>query len=274
MTASKLVIKALKLPTSGAPISKDVHCAMCGTFIPTGDPAVSFKPQETFNDGRNLASDEPSHICPACASLWQKPIMMGLQKVVITEDAVYPLGKLENRAWFFITPPKPPFVAVFSDAKLQHLIWRTPITRNSNLIYIRVGDSFTGIRLPLLHKAFEAWKKIRELDPRDNKPASEPVQDGAKASKSKKIKAKLYQPKPADPFIALDLELTHPSHGRLRDDYTKVALEKGLQDEVRTINQLTPLEAWAMIPLIYREPVKPDPINSDILKKLKSNSDE
>lgn len=264
-TASTFVARTLGLTLSGAPAKADHTCAMCSVAVPTGHNCVPFKPSPDFNDGRALATTRPEVICPACAALWDVPVMRHIQKCVVTENAVYPLKNFASLAWFLQSPPEPPFVVVYSDAKAvfatQHLVWRTPITRSKKLIYFRLGPKAVWpLRLEILHSAAKACRAITAL----------PLQPSVNGKKPKKLKA------PNHPFVRLDLGLADRDHGVMRSDYRTAAQAAGLHTELAVLDTLNNGELWALVALMQTKiaPAQPTPLKLPLNPSASADSAE
>jgi len=142
---------------------------MDGRLIATGDLCQRFAPQATFMNNAELAARSSPVISGYAAALWTAPVMVRTQQVVMTRDAVYPIRKDVHRAWLFLTPPEPPFLAVCSDSMRQHLIWRTPVQWSTCAFTVRVGNRLHRIRPQYLHDMlarFNTWgeRYITTLD--------------------------------------------------------------------------------------------------------------
>lgn len=178
-------------------------------------------------DDFDLAARSPI-TCGWCASLLPKTVMHKTQVGVFGAFGALGLGKDVERAWLLLTPPKPPFVAVVADATLQHLVWKTPVTRSSDLLIIRLGHRILTINRPLL------------LDLRSVLTAIRREHDIA-------------------PFLRLDREVKDLSHGALNPLLAEVVSHETRQQ----LYAAGPGELWALATLVKKKPptpVRPEPI--------------
>lgn len=217
-----------KLDSAIAHSGPGTHCAFCGKPICTGDlcePAAALG--EFFSDTRDLAA-YTRRSCPACARVRSKKAMFALQRALVTEDGIYSIAPAAARAWLFLTPPKPPFVAVLTTATLQHLIWRTPVTVSRDLIVIRHGARLHTVRPSLVAQARDSCLRWHEANPQ--------IKWG--------------------PYVMLDRAEEAPTHGLLREQVWQMMS----QNEKDLFLSLTPGEVWALAHVIHTEPIEPKPI--------------
>src|SRR5208337_295270 len=78
-------------------------------------------------------------------------------------NGLFPLAKDENRTWFFLTPPSPPWAAFFVTSKMAHVVWRTPLTLDNKLMTFRLDDQILHIRHDRLLQAVQDCKKAGAL---------------------------------------------------------------------------------------------------------------
>ena len=141
--ASELACSAAKLSPLGKPhTGDDTFCAMCGRPIVSGTPSLPRNFPRSFSDHETLRPSD--HVCGWCAVIAPQKILRGFQRAVITRDGVYNLNKDEARAWFWLTPPEPPFVVVIHGGSTMaafHYVWRTPVTLDKRLVAV----NFDGV---------------------------------------------------------------------------------------------------------------------------------
>lgn len=252
--ASEIAVKGAKLELDGAPWNgAATRCACCGKPIQSGDIAVRDKDRfgQAFMDGPYLAARGSGAVCGACSAVMNAKPLIKMQRVVATEDGVYPIGKDAERAWFLLTPPKPPFVAVVSDTKQAHLIWKTPPTLDENLMIVRLGQQILRIRRPHLLQAIK-----------DCQLAADALTEESRSKGRGRPESDLRHP-----FVALNRELDHPLHGVLRADLLRSPLASpgtAVAAAIERLKRLTLGETWALATLAKRKveiPVQPEPIN-------------
>ncbi len=162
MYPSDVIEKALNLlPDATLPLwsGADTHCSQCGHPISQGEHYSKFVAGSFFADTTDLACFSKV-ICWRCVHLRSQTLMFGLSRCVITEDDVFSIAKDTEKAWFFLDPPEPPFVAVHLSATLQHMTWRTPVTIDKNRLMVRFGPRLFTVRPPLMRKAIAYAKDI------------------------------------------------------------------------------------------------------------------
>lgn len=203
--ASELAAKSIGIAPIGDPSPHLKQCCMCGRDIPSGMPSVSFKASESFMDGRALVGDG-REICGYCAAHWNKKTMMALQKFCATEHKAWKLYAGVHRAWMLENLPDEPFVFCLSDSKLQHLVWRTPVSLSRDFFRIRFGNRIFDIRRKVIFQgrdlSLEISNALAEDDSKDKK--------GKRRGKPKVAK---------HPFVTVDSAMSHSRFGALRHDF-------------------------------------------------------
>ena len=233
MTASELVCRQAGLNPQGAIGTTETFCLMCGRIIHSGEHRSTFRPSSSFMDSPELcARDKSTQVCGYCVHLTNKSLMLKTQLVCVTQEHVIPAAKLVHKKWLLLNPPEPPFVFLQTETKLSHMIWRTPITVSRNLWYVRLGGRQLTVRLPLVKKALERFKRIAERFE-----ASKPTQ------------------KLRHPFTSLDFELRDLNAWHIRHD-VKPYLHV---EDFNCITKLRPGEYWALAILSTKqEPEEPE----------------
>ena len=156
--ASEMAAKALQVAPEGSPHATDAcRCAMCARKIRRGDIVSPLDLPKSFTDFKFLGSS--GVVCGYCKATTAQHVMRALQRCVITQDGVFNLNKDEARVWFWLTPPKPPYVVVLNQAPSMmatfHYFWRTPVTIDADLVQINVDDVIYQVRRPRVVQAIE-----------------------------------------------------------------------------------------------------------------------
>lgn len=193
--APELACSALKLAPIGVELDAPSTCCMCGRHLKEGDLAAPYKPAATFMDARSLVSLS-RNACGYCLVHTSKNPMMALQKFCLTKDRAWKLYSGVNRAWMLLNLPDEPFVFAASDTKLQHLIWRTPVSLSKEYFHMRWGSSVFGIKTA---KVYEVHRLSNELHA---------ILAGAE--KKKATVTSLH------PFVSVEGSLTHPQFGAIK----------------------------------------------------------
>lgn len=206
--------------------ASDSWCVMCGTPIATGDacnPLQDFGP--TFNNHIDLRALSGRYICGDCAALRGKEWLQTYSKTYACSTGFFKLASNEDYAAFVLSPPEPPFVAVLSTAKQQHLIWRAPVNASRDWLLIRMGDEVLSIRRAVVMQALSAYKALVHLM------ATVPTERGY-----------LLKGPPA----IFDRELANSAMGSLRIDVAAHATANGMHDQAALFGTLTMGEWWAL----------------------------
>lgn len=249
------------LSAVGSPWNEDAVCACCGKPIAAGDLAVPSPFGPTFTDDLSLAA-RSGLVCGACAVLLRADALKLFQKAVVTRDGVFPLAKDVHRAWLFLTPPEPPFVAVVSTTRQQHLIWRTPVTVSKDLLIVRLGQRVMRIRRPVLLEAMDwceqaglAFHAAMEAQSAAQAASDPPAVPAAGKRPRKPTKAKASELPPPHPFVELDREASSLRHGVIRSDMEAVPEVRPYLARLRALN---PGELWALANLVKRNRPTPE----------------
>ncbi len=211
-------------------------CSLSGRVMGSGDWVAPFKPTSGFTD--DLCIMERSGVISGyVAAIMQGPVLIRTQRAVFCADGAYSLAKDDDRAWLFINPPAPPWVAVAGTSIGQHLIWKTPPTLDNAIMQIRVGQENLVIRRAVLETALAAIKQER-----------------------------LDNPKFTNGFMSLDRDLKSPNHGIPRTDLP--------QHLCPLYASLTRGEIWALAALAKAKPVTPNtPERISLTRKQNENQD-
>jgi len=159
----------------------------------------------------------------------------------------------DARAWFLLTPPEPPFIAVMKTIKKsQHLIWRAPMTYSLEAIQLRFGPNLLVIRHSVLMKAVKVCREVGAaiMSYRDE-------QQGKGKKKSAKVVG--------HPFAFLSRDLKDPRGGRFIKDALDLAIVRpDIADKLDFLRRLNDGELWALATLCQNKPptaTKPEPID-------------
>ncbi len=248
MSPSRLARTALGLEPVGFPHEgADTHCALCRQPIRTGDVSGPVEFSSSFTDYASIS--DSGRACGDCNATKTQPVLRSLQRVVITENGLYPIGSDDNRAWFLLTPPEPPFSAVVSTRSATaafHLHWKAPTTIDRNFIAVQLDDQAIYIRHPVLLAALDACQRVA---------------DGLQAIRPESRKRESLR----HPFVALDRSASDPRHGAIHPDVLHLSHEH--DDDIRLLRRLWPGELWALATLAKAN--TPTPIQPHIVTHTK-----
>lgn len=244
ISASRIAMAGLggfTKPATGTPVSAPTACMACGVTIARGESAIKWRPSKsTFTDFQYLAAGS-GVLCIYCAPLVENRVLVKTQKCVISEDGAWSLAKDAHRAWFLTDPPRTPFVAVISDSMKQHLIWRAPVTLDTDLLRVQIGRSSLSIDRPLLLEAVGWASAAAEI-----------------------ARAAGLRVTPNHPFARLDRERSAPGHGTVRGDILALANDHSeLRELLRRLHALGEGELWGLSVLAKarRETPTVEPLN-------------
>jgi len=152
--ASELAAKALRIaPVGSEHTGPACVCGLCQRPIHVGDLSAPMAMPRTFMDYHKTARS--AYVCGFCQATTQQTTMRALQRACITADGIYNLGKDESRAWFWLTPPEPPYAVVINHSTLGafHYFWRTPVTLDNRLVQLNVDGTVYDVRRQRVQKA-------------------------------------------------------------------------------------------------------------------------
>lgn len=221
---------------------KDYTCNLCGLHFEDGGHA--YKQGAKFND--QIATHGTNAVCPACAVVSKGSSYMNKNKcAVYFPEGFYTLGKDLDLACFLTFPPKPPFVAVFSHKKQQHLVWRARLTLDEHLFAFQYGDqSYLIDRQHIAQMAAEYGQVLAQIN---------------EAVATKKLSSK----KPLTSFFAVNTGVIRKGNAveagsintylpRMMDELNEHgfdALSNRLAKLLGRLNQLNEAELFLMLPL-------------------------
>ncbi|MHD0644147.1 type IV CRISPR-associated protein Csf1 [Pseudomonas aeruginosa] len=239
---SEIYVKALKLqPDVMLPKWASEHSATCSHCAIEIKPGEHYSPVTLgafFSDSRDLAAPN-AIVCWRCVILRTKTMLNNLSYTVTTEEGVFSISKDVEKAWLFMNPPPAPFVAVHSSSTMQHLAWRTPVTIDNRLIFIRYGANLFTVRPEYIRRAVAIAKRVME-------------QNGGKW---------------VTPLL-LDRDLEAPFHGILNPK----AAEFLSEEEREFFLNLGAGDRWALSTVMHSklpEPGEPVSLTEKINEKLK-----
>jgi len=236
--AAKLACDALHLTPLGKQYTGDdtLMCALSGRLMSEGDWIAPFKPTSGFTDDMFIVA-RSGVVSGYVAAIMQGPVLIRTQRGVFCAAGAYSLAKDDDRAWLFLNPPAPPWVAVAGTSIGQHLIWKTPVTVDNAIMQIRVGQENVVVRRTVLDAVLAAIKQER-----------------------------LDNPGFTNGFMSLDRDMKAPNHGIPRTD---------LPAHLSALYaSLTRGEIWALAALAKAKAVTPNtPEKLSLTRKQNENQD-
>lgn len=247
--ASELATQALNLEPVGTPHEgPQCVCSMCQRQILPGALSTLKKLPGTFLDFGHLAPSD--YLCGFCAAAATQSVMRELQRSVITAKGIYNLNTDDSRAWFWLTPPEPPYAVVINHSTMAafHYFWRTPVTLDNEFVQFNLDDVVYQVRRSRIRKALEYAKVIVD-----------------KAPSLPKRKTVL-----KSPFVVLARDPSKKatmSNGHLSRDTLELA---GLYPECKEaadyLQSLTPGELVALSPMLKQNPATP--VRPELIQRI------
>lgn len=137
-TPSQLAHEALNIEAVPGVVDEQYTCDLCGVDFDTS--GHTFKPGPKFNNIDCLHGS--GVICQHCKVVTTGSLFILQNKcAVYSRDGVISLNKDIDLAAFVLSPPQPPFVAVYGMIKQQHLVWRSTISNSTEHFSFRMGDN-------------------------------------------------------------------------------------------------------------------------------------
>lgn len=145
-------------------LQEDAQCVMCGVAMSAGEDAAAWNPKDSFTNYAHLLAPSSSHVCPDCAGAWRSEFTQTWANgALFNADGVHQVNSANTMAHALLNPIKTPFLWVRGDQKQQHLVWRTPVTLDANLIRVRLGEKVASIRRLVVIDAFNAVSDAEQL---------------------------------------------------------------------------------------------------------------
>ena len=231
-------------------LEKQTNCVMCGIGMNAGAPAAAWNPTSTFTNWSQLRAPESKHVCPHCAGAWRSEFTQAwVNGAIYNEHGVHKTNSMDTLAHALLHPPKTPFVWARGDQKIQHLVWRTPVTIDENMLMVRLGEKIAAIRRLVV---LDALKSIREA--------------GAKLDSLPKELRPVKKANPGNEsgiFKYLDWGIDNVDHSLLSDGFLKLAnsneqYAKPFAELKTVLQNLNFGEVWALMVLLKsRTPIQP-----------------
>lgn len=161
-TSSQLYRRSAGVKPRGSPASKDCTCIMCGAKLATGQ-LVHPITKDTFGESFNNKLDVHQRgdvLCGDCEALWNKDFLQKYSKSYATADGVFKLASNLDIQAFILTPPRPPFVAIYNTRQQQHMIWRTPVCLSSEILIVRLDDDILKVNRSKALAGISAWQHV------------------------------------------------------------------------------------------------------------------
>lgn len=247
--ASQFVREAFGVAPMGRPYQGEhTHCSMCGKPMKAGDLHETDKEAfgKSFNDRVHLSGSMV--VCGDCVAVKSYLLFPRVQKGVITQDGLYPLSTDAARAWFWLTPPEPPYLLVFNskDYANMHYWWRVPMTMDNRLVHFSFDGRLASVERARLLKALEQAKRLTDA-----------MNEDAKAGAKKR--AKVYE----SPFFSVTRDgVFKPkvaSHANFLKEFWPVFEKRpDLEDAVRYLQGLSSAELFVLSAFLKKTPSAPE----------------
>lgn len=184
---------------------------------------------------------QSDYLCGFCEATSKQSVMRELQRSVITPQGIYNLNTDDARAWFWLTPPEPPYAVVINHNTMGafHYYWRTPVTLDNALVHMNVDGTVYQVRRHKVLKALECAKTLLEA---------------AKALQTKRKELK-------SPFVVLGRDAgskPRSNHGRLAPEIQAMGRSSPqYRAEIDFLDNLGTGELIALSPMLKQTPATP-----------------
>lgn len=162
LSPSKFAAECLGLKTEAGKGTEPFACVKCGGEFDENTGRVPYKPASSFTDTIALSHRESEPMeCEYCAAFASKMAMMALQDVFISREISGRIKAGPSRRWVLENLHKiePPWLFLMSDAKLGHLVWRTPLSFDIRRMGIRITSRLTYGNLVRCREIIKALPK-------------------------------------------------------------------------------------------------------------------
>lgn len=227
-------------PSTSGVVAMTTHCVMCAAPLAEGDranPVTSNTFGDAFNNKLDLRALTGTHVCGDCQVLWSKDWLQKYSKTFACAQGVFKLASNDDVAAFLLTPPEPPFCAIYSTRQQQHMIWRTPVSLSQDYFVVRLDGDLLTIRRPVLMDALAAYKHAEHLM------ATVLLEGRKKALKG--------------PAALFDRQLESSSMGMLRSDVEALLRQTGDTWVIEKLHALSIGEWWALNVLRFADADNP-----------------
>ncbi len=244
---SEIALRAVReKPPVGYPASADGRCALCGVHYGKGEPVMPFERDKSFTDWASMAHPGSRTTCIWCAGVMMgqswRLFMQNFQKTIICEKGVFQAASKDHLAWWFLNPPAGDWLFVQGDKRMQHLVWRTPVNRSTEIYQVRYNEVVMTIRRQRLADGRDAAKRLTSA-----------------LNEFERAEGKRGAPS-RGPFASLSPDLDATDQGRLKLPlYALAAQDPRVAADVATVRALTGGERWALYALLYAEDPRPSP---------------
>ncbi len=249
MYTSELAASALHLAPEGLPHEgPDCVCAMCQRPLSAGHLSKKKELSRSFMDFGHLAKSD--FVCGYCAVTANQVAMRELQRSVICREGIYNLNTDDARAWFWLTPPTPPFAVVINHNTMGafHYYWRTPVTLDVRVVNMNVDGVVYQVRRSAVLEAMEIADKLL-------------LAYNTMAGKKKELKS---------PFVMLARDpgsKPKSANGRLNPDLLAFAnVHRQFLPDIEILDSLGTGELIALSPFLKQKPATP--VQPELIKGI------
>jgi CRISPR type IV-associated protein Csf1 len=209
--------------------TQDGVCAFCGVAHTQGERVVPFSPEDSFTDYGSLRGSGSKFLCGWCAGTWNVDFTQTALKAVMCSEGVFPSASNADIAYWVMNPPKGKWIWVMGDQKRQHIVWRATVNTSTDIFQVRLGESNMTIRRAKVGQAAAACVRLAAV-----------ASEGRKGAPFK------------SPFVSLSRDLDSTSHGIIRPDLHRKALDSSIvKADIALVQSCTPGELWALTAVLF-----------------------
>lgn len=264
LSASAIACKAVGLHAAEPDLEElrdGTACVTCGMPLATGDLVARWSPKDSFTDHPALANQNGCYVCQDChVVLNNGDFSQRWLQTIFHETGCYQTASADMRAYALLNPPPPPFVWVLGDQKVQHIVWKAPVTLSHEAIFIRFGERTLRIRKTYLKQLFtlvvdglQEWNRSLQAE-------------WAKAKEANKKAAGKAPKEYKTPFLELDREYCSSLHASINPGFAlhaKTENGKVAAAAITALENATPGEIWALSSLLFAKSPEPPRLVAD-----------
>jgi CRISPR type IV-associated protein Csf1 len=150
--------------------SSDCQCRHCGSLVEKGKPLLRVKVGSGFTNQQQIANPENKFSCMFCFLIFNGEKLEKFSSLfliragssIYTEQGIYRLLSNEDFARFFEREYNGPTILVKkTTSNSQHLVWRSTVNPESDVMQIRLGDRLLRFRFGILKSIYQQLPDLK-----------------------------------------------------------------------------------------------------------------
>lgn len=211
------------------------QCVQCGRPIQENEAVSKWSPRDGFTDQPLLAKKDGQYLCLPCRGVNTPELLLYGGRTAAYSGQLYTVNRLKQISWLLHNPPAPPFTIAYRTRKQEHILWRTPVNLNQEVVRVAFGQDIVTVRRA---KVMAALKAIPVLNA---------------ALESHGVKTTRY-----GPYVYLSFSRGEPNNGVLRQDILEVArADDTVRAALTPFHNLRSDDLWGLA-IMHLDPVEPE----------------